>query len=136
MIVVSDSSAIIVLVKIGHEDVLPTLFEQILVPPEVASELASSKWPQAVQDFIAKPPAWFTVRAPSLVEPISDLHAGEVAAISLAQELQADRVIIDEKRGRKAAIERHMQVIGTIGILEAAAARGLLDLEQAFEQVK
>ena len=72
MIVVSERSAIVVLVKIGHEDVLPTLLEQILVPPEVASELASSKWPQAVEDFIAKPPGWST-RTPCSVFGCIDL---------------------------------------------------------------
>jgi predicted nucleic acid-binding protein len=136
MIVVSDSSALVVLVRIGHGDVLPTLFKQVVIPPEVASELASLKWPQSVQDFIAAPPSWLEIRTPTSVEPIPNLHAGEAAAISLAQELQADRLIIDEKRGREAAAERHLRVIGTVGILEAAAERGLLDLEQAFEKVK
>jgi predicted nucleic acid-binding protein len=136
MIVVSDSSALVVLLRIGHGDVLPALFERIIVPPEVASELASPKWPRAVQDFIAAPPPWLEVRAPSSVESIPALHSGEAAAIALARELRADRVILDEKRGRKAATERHLRVIGTVGILEAAAERGLLDLEQAFEEVK
>ena len=136
MIVVSDSSALVVLFRIGHGDVLPTLFQQIVIPPEVACELAFPNWPQSVQDFIAAPPSWLEIRAATSVEPIPYLDAGEAAAISLAQELQADRLIIDEKRGRKAAAERHLPVIGTVGILEAAAAHGLLDLEQAFEKVK
>ena len=123
MIVVSDSSALVVLFRIGHGDVLPTLFQQIVIPPEVACELAFPNWPQSVQDFIAAPPSWLEIRAATSVEPIPYLDAGEAAAISLAQELQADRLIIDEKRGRKAAAERHLPVIGTVGILEAAAAR-------------
>src|SRR4051812_42723086 len=114
MIVVSDSSALVALVGIGHGDVLPALFTQIVVPPEVAAELASPKRPRAVQDFIAAPPSWLEVRAPASVEPIPGLHAGEAAAIALAQELRADRVIIDEKRGRRAATERHLRVIGTV----------------------
>ena len=136
MIVVSDSSALVVLFRIGHGDVLPTLFKQIVIPPEVACELAFPNWPQSVQDFIAAPPSWLEIRAATSVEPIPSLHAGEAAAISLAQEIQADRLIIDEKCGRKAATERHLPVIGTVGILEAAAERGLLDWEQAFEKVK
>ena len=106
MIVVSDSSALVVLFRIGHGDVLPTLFQQIVIPPEVACELAFPNWPQSVQDFIAAPPSWLEIRAATSVEPIPSLDAGEAAAISLAQELQADRLIIDEKRGRKAAAER------------------------------
>src|SRR5262249_50788128 len=67
---------------------------------------------------------------------IAGLHAGEAAAISLAREVLASRLIIDESRGRRAAVERSLQVIGTIGVLEAAAEMGLIELEQAFEQVK
>jgi predicted nucleic acid-binding protein len=40
MIVVADASPFVVLVAIGHVDVLPTLFREVLIPIEVASELA------------------------------------------------------------------------------------------------
>jgi predicted nucleic acid-binding protein len=60
----------------------------------------------------------------------------ESAAISLAHELRADGVVIDEKLGRRSATERGLRVVGTIGVLEAAAERGLIDLGDAFEKVK
>jgi len=136
MIVVADSSSFVVLVAVGHIDVLPSLFKRIVIPPEVETELASPKRPAAVQAFIATPPSWLEVRPAATVEHIEGLHAGEAAAIALAQALRADRVIIDEGRGRKAAAARGLQVIGTIGVLEAAAERGLVDLDQAFAKVK
>ncbi len=67
---------------------------------------------------------------------IADLHAGEAAAISLARELRADRLIIDESPGRAAARQRGIPIIGTVGVLELAADAGLIDLERAFEAVK
>lgn len=136
MIVVADSSPLIVLVNIGHERVLSDLFGHIVIPDDVAAELAGPRRPEIVRAFIVSPPPWIEIRAPLSVEPIPDLHAGENAAISLARELRADALLIDERRGRRAATDRGLQVIGTIGVLEAAAARGLLDLEQAFEMVK
>jgi predicted nucleic acid-binding protein len=70
------------------------------------------------------------------VEPIPDLHEGERAAISLASELKADLLLIDESDGRSAALARHLQVTGTIGILQRAAEQGWLDLADAFERIK
>jgi predicted nucleic acid-binding protein len=136
MVVVADSSPLIVLIKIGHVSVLRELFRQVVIPPEVTCELQNSSRPQSVRDFMEHRPAWIVEQSPSTVEPIASLHAGELAAISLAQELKADLLIIDEALGRKAAAERHIPFTGTIGVLELAASRSLLDLATAFEQVK
>jgi len=136
MIVVADSSPIIVLIGIGHIDVLPALFGQVVIPPEVSAELHQSNLPQSVHDFVAARPAWLVERMPGAIEAIPSLHAGELAAISLAQELKADLLLIDEVRGRKAAAERHIPFTGTIGVIELAAERGLLDLQVAFALVK
>lgn len=138
MTVVADSSPLVVLVTIRHIEVLPTLFQHVVIPLEVASELASRKRPQVVRDFIATPPPWLELKAPTTTagERIAGLHSGETAAIALAEELRADRVLIDEQQARKAAAERRLRVTGTIGVLEAAAERRLIDLEQAFDRLK
>ena len=128
MIVVADSSPLIVLIAIGHVEVLPALYGQVLIPPEVEAELGLSRRPEPVRAFIATPPAWLTVRTATSIEVIADLHAGESAAISLARELRADRLIIDETPGRHAATQRGVPIIGTVGVLELAAERRLLDL--------
>ncbi|MCD4727662.1 MAG: hypothetical protein K8R46_08370 [Pirellulales bacterium] len=136
MIVVADSSPLIVLISIGHVDVLPKLFGQVVIPPEVSAELNQSNRPQAVHDFMASCPGWLLERAPATVESIPALHAGELAAISLAQELKADLLLIDEAHGRKAAADLHIPVSGTIGVIELSAEQGLLDLHDAFARVK
>jgi len=136
MTVVADTSPFVVLVAIGHVDVLSTLFDEVLIPPHVASELASSRRPQEVRGFIATPPLWLRVRAPSSTETIPGLAAGETAAIVLAAEIKAGRLIIDEYQGRKAATERGLRVVGTVGALELAAEMGLVDLKGAFARVK
>lgn len=136
MIVVADSSPFIVLLNIGHVEVLPALYGQILIPPEVETELGRPNRPEPIRALIATPPAWLAVRTPISIEAIPDLHAGEAAAIALARELQADRLIIDEMPGREAATRRGVPIIGTVGVLELAAEAGFLDLERAFEAVK
>lgn len=136
MIIVADSSPFVVLIAIGHIDVLPALFGEIVIPPQVESELASQRRPEAVRTFIGAVPPWLRVQSPDLIESIEGLHDGETAAIALARELGAGLVIIDESLGRRAAIDRGLRVVGTIGVLEAAAARDLLDLGRAFEAIK
>jgi len=111
MIIVADSSPFVVLVSVKHVDVLATVFQEVIIPPQVQAELASPKRSEAIRAFIAAPPSWLRVVAPTSIEPIEGLHAGESAAISLAQEIRADRVVIDEGLGRRAATERGLHVI-------------------------
>jgi predicted nucleic acid-binding protein len=136
MIVVADSSPFVVLVSVQHVDLLAAVFREVVIPPQVQAELASPKRSDAVRAFIAAPPSWLHIVSPSAVESLEGLHAGESAAISLAQELRADRIVIDQSLGRRAATERGLRVIGTIGVLEAAADRGLINLGDAFLKVK
>lgn len=65
MLVVADSSPLVVLIQIGHIAVLPTLFGQVVIPQEVSAELHHSNRPQAVHEFIASRPAWLLERAPA-----------------------------------------------------------------------
>jgi predicted nucleic acid-binding protein len=51
MIFVADSSPLIVLINIDHIDVLPRLFGQVVIPPEISVELSVPTRPQAVRDF-------------------------------------------------------------------------------------
>ena len=136
MIIVADSSPFVLLVSIEQVEVLASLFKDVIIPPQVQAELSSPKRSEIVRAFIAAPPPWLRVVSPKLIEPIDGLHPGEAAAISLARELRADRVVIDERLGRQAASQRGLHVIGTVGVLEAAAERGFVDLGVAFEKVK
>jgi predicted nucleic acid-binding protein len=64
------------------------------------------------------------------------LDAGERAAITLAEELAADQLIVDDSFARRVAESRGVSVIGTIGVLQEAAELGLLDLRIAFERLQ
>jgi len=136
MLVIAVSSPLIVLVNIGQIGVLPALFGNVTNPPQVAEELARPNRPQVVRDFIANKPSWLKVEAPAVIEPIPLLQSGEAAAISLAIQLKADLLLIDDLQGRKAATQRHIRLTGTIGVLELAADRKFLDLKDAFDRVK
>src|SRR6266581_2246702 len=132
MLVIADSSPLIVLVNLGHADVLPKLFGQVVIPPAVVYELSSPSRPQAVRDFAASPPTWLKVQRPAAIQPIPELHPGEIEALSLALELHADLLLIDERKAYREAVARKLNAVGTVRVLERAAAEKLLDLKEAF----
>jgi predicted nucleic acid-binding protein len=65
-----------------------------------------------------------------------DLHVGELAAIQLGVDLQASLIMIDEVAGRAEARRRGLEVIGTLGVLDLADARGLTDFKQALAKLR
>jgi len=83
---------------LNQADLLPHLFKQIVIPPEVAAEMRHAKAPDLVRSFIAAPPSWLSIQAPAVMLPLPELDAGEAAAISLAAELGA-ALLIDEIEG-------------------------------------
>jgi predicted nucleic acid-binding protein len=138
MIVIADTGPINYLILIGEIQVLPALYDRVLIPPSVNEELARSRAPEAVRLWIATPPVWLEVRTPSPSgDPgLTHLDAGERDAILLAEELHADQIIIDESRGRQEAKRRHLPFTGTLGILQAGAKQGLLDLKSALDRLR
>jgi predicted nucleic acid-binding protein len=106
-LVIADTGPLNYLILIGHIDLLPVLFEKVVLPTTVQSELASSKAPPFVRHWIGDPPAWLEVReAPlSQVEDASlkGIDAGERAAIQLAVSLDADLLLMDDRKGVNAA---------------------------------
>jgi predicted nucleic acid-binding protein len=117
MLVVADASPLVGLVRIGHADVLPALYGTVVIPPTVAAELKSPRRPAEVLEFMASTPKWLSVQSPSQLQEIEDLDAGELEAISLAKELGADLLLIDEARGREAAIALHIPTARTAAVL-------------------
>lgn len=129
MITVADTSPLRYLILVEAVDVLPRIFGQVHAPPEVMQELGASRSPEleAVRRWAASPPAWLTVQEPRELDPSIQLGPGETAAISLARELRADWILIDERKGTREARDRGLQVAGTLVVIEEAAACDLLD---------
>jgi predicted nucleic acid-binding protein len=136
MLVVSDASPLNILIRIECIDVLPKLYGQVFVPSAVAAEMGDPKAPAVVRNFITSPPEWLVIRAPENLLALTGIDLGERAAISLARQLNADLLLIDEKRGRRVALDMHLRIIGTIGLLEIAAIRGLLDLAVMVKRIR
>jgi predicted nucleic acid-binding protein len=88
---------------------------------------------------MAHPPHWLEVRQPRQVldaRQFPRLGAGEREAIALAQELHAPLLLIDDADGRAEAERHALTATGTLGILEAAAICGLIDLPRALTRLE
>jgi predicted nucleic acid-binding protein len=135
---VADSGPLRYLVLIGEVDILPKLMGHVLIPPEVGAELDRPQTPAPVRTWIAAPPSWLTVRpGPSVMDPaLAELDPGERAAIALALATGADVVLMDDRAGVRAALARGLAVLGTIGLLDRAARRGLADFEAASTRLR
>ena len=114
---------------------LPALFGRVYAPSAVLKELSHPKTPEAVRAWASNPPPWLTVQDPAQIGP-SKLGLGEAAAIALALELKAERVLIDDRDASREAVRSGLNVVGTLSILEEAAKRRLLDIEQKTKELK
>ncbi|NEQ68796.1 MAG: DUF3368 domain-containing protein [Symploca sp. SIO2D2] len=138
MIVVSDTSPICYLLLIDQINLLPRLYNQVIIPQAVCEELGAEESPEIVQNWIAKPPKWLEVQSVEIAPDaaIERLDVGEGEAILLAEQLGADLILLDEKTGRRVAMERGLKVIGLLGILDDAATQGLIDLPVLVERLQ
>jgi predicted nucleic acid-binding protein len=137
MTVVSNTSPLNYLVLIDHQEILPVLFGHVLIPEAVWHELCSPAAPQPVKAFLETWPSWLERRIVSQVpQDLQQLDPGEQEAIALAQSVGASLVLLDEKKGRQAARDLGFVVTGTLGVLDLAARRGLVDLVDALKRLE
>ena len=133
MIVVADASVLIALARIDHLDILPTLFGKVFIPRAVAQEIEIGG---KAGSELFKQASWIHVvdlQSLELTDELSSanrkgmkLDEGEAQAIALALELDADYLLIDERRGRRVAESLGIDLIGVLGVLALAKRKGLL----------
>lgn len=120
MLIVSDTSPILNLVVIERLELLRELYATIVIPPAVAAELRDNG--------IFFDADWIQVHVPNDPEAVralrAELDAGESEAIVLAKQLNATLLLMDERLGRRAAMQLGLDVTGLLGILAEAKKRG------------
>ena len=137
-VVVADTGPPHYLVLIGEIDLLPRLFDRVTIPKAVETELRHARAPEPVRAWIVRPPPWLTIMPapPGAALAFPGLDAGEQAALALADSLRADLLLMDDRKGAAAALARGLGTIGTLGVLDLAARRGLTDLAWALTRLK
>ncbi len=132
-IVVSDAGPLIALGRIEQLNLLQQLYQNVLIPPAVHSELrcgADLPGATALQQAINN--GWISVQnVPTRAKALSELRlildAGESEAIVLAELVHCRFLLMDERRGRQVAKKRGLTVTGIAGVLLAAKSGGLIE---------
>jgi predicted nucleic acid-binding protein len=136
MIVVADTGPVNYLILSGHVSLISKLYGTLSIPTAVHRELLHPKAPIRVQDWANALPSWAEVRKATEKPDFVGLGPGQREAICLALDMKADFLLIDETLGRKLAVKNSLAVKGTLGVLEEAASRGLVNLVEAVEELQ
>ncbi|MCL1991205.1 MAG: DUF3368 domain-containing protein [Defluviitaleaceae bacterium] len=144
MIIVSDTTPIISLMKIEQLDLLEKLFKRVKIPVAVYQELTTNqKFKQEAE--LIKSKTFIDVmevgdtKSVSILRRATGLDKGESEAIVLAEEIKANLLLMDERKGRLVAKQMGNQITGTLGVIINAYEENLITVEvalQCFEQLK
>ncbi len=131
MIVVSDTSPILSLIYLHQLRLLPLLFNEVVIPAGVETELLNSRITNEQKQYL-KSQNWMRVQSPADTASVSklvsrDIHFAEAQAIILAKELRADYLLIDEQLGRAVASSEGLAVVGVLGVLLKAKKQNHID---------
>jgi len=133
MLIVSDASPIIALALCGKLDLLDKLFDQVYIPLTVFNELSIYGKPKAREITEWAKEKVIPVKNPSIITALSlNLDPGESEALALYWEINADYLLIDEKRGRIIALRNDIKTIGTVGILLMSKQRKYITSVKPF----
>ena len=125
MIVVSDTTPLISLLKIKRIGLLEKLFGEVVIPQAVFTELTVDiRFDEEAE--VIKNEKFISVKEVSnmasvnILKRATGLDQGESEAIVLSDEIQADILLMDEAKGRKISDQMGIHIMGTIGILMVA----------------
>lgn len=117
--ILSDTSCLIILDKIGELELLHRVFGEIVITGDVAEEYGSLL------------PEWISIQNPQNKNYRQILEAsvdkGEASAIALAVELKDCLLIIDDLKGRNLAEQLGIKVTGTFGVIIEAKLSGIIN---------
>ena len=134
-----NATPLIALALIDRLELLQALFDEVVVPAEVYDEVVVQGVSKPGAEALARA-HWLQVVPSPPHSPIDSmltgLDAGEMAVLLLAQQVNPDWVLIDERLARRVAFSLGLSVKGTLGILLAAALAGLLTRQEVLQDLQ
>jgi len=123
-VIIGDSSALIALAVVDQLGLLEKLYDECYVPEAVYHEVTQIGKPQSqkLTTFLEGKVKVIELKITKL-----GLGIGELEAITLYKQLNADVLLIDDERAKKYAIINEVKVIGSLGILIKAKERGYIE---------
>lgn len=141
MIVVSDTTPLISLMKIGRLNLIEQLFGEVQIPEAVYAELVSNSEYEKEAQQIQKSSFIKRVviedgKAVDLLRKATGLDIGESEAIVLSDFCRADLLLMDEVKGRQVAKQMGLHLMGTVGMLRTAYEEKLLSYKEIEECIE
>ena len=144
MIVISDTTPLITLMKAGKLDVLHSLFGEVLLPEAVFAEATGNETFRDEADIIRNSEFIKVVQIQnksqvSFLQRATGLDLGESEAIIYADEAKADLLLMDEAAGRRVAQNMKLPITGSTGILIRAFQSGIItkdEADDAFDRIR
>ena len=118
IVVITDTSCLIVLSKIGALEVLNKLYKRVVVSKEIAEEFGEIL-PNFIEILEVK-----NKNYQRILENILD--KGESSAIALALELENVLLVLDDLKARKEAQKMGFKITGSLGILFSAKEKNII----------
>ena len=138
MIVISDTTPVISLIKAGRLGLLQKLFQEVMIPKAVYEELTENEQFKMEADLVRN--CSFIVvtdvenfTSVNILRNVTGLDAGESEALVLYKEQNADLLLMDENKGRKVAKQMGVTHIGTMGVLILAWDKKILEADEVGE---
>jgi len=122
-VVISDTSSLSNLKKIGKINLLKELYNSITITPEILEE-----YKEKYKDEL---PEWIKIKEAKDKEKIIELNKefglGESSAIVFAMENPNTLIIIDDQDAKMYASNIGLNVIGTIGVIKQAVDKNIIE---------
>ncbi len=121
--IIGDSSALVALSIMDRLDLLEEIFGEIYIPQAVYNEVAITNKPQSMKlkVFLAD-----KVVSVELDIGKMGLGQGELEAITLYKKMDADFLLIDDRRAKNFAKLNGLNVIGSLGVMILAKEKGII----------
>jgi len=122
--IIGDSSALVALAVVNQLELLEKLYDNLYIPEAVFNEVTQIGKPQSdkLRQFLQS-----RVKRVDLTLTQLGLGLGELEAITLYKNLDADVLLIDDNRAKKYASLNGVKVIGSLGILIKAKEEGHIE---------
>ncbi|GEA17950.1 DUF3368 domain-containing protein [Moorella sp. E306M] len=137
MKVIADTSTLIALSHLRQLDLVKKLWNKIFIPEMVYEEvLQGGPGGPGVQEVEnAVKAGWLIVHKVQSNREVAFLMTvlgpGEAGVLVLGNELEADLLIIDEKKARRIAVQAGFEVLGVLGVINLAVSKGLINRKEA-----
>jgi predicted nucleic acid-binding protein len=125
LILIADSSALITLAVCDSLYLLDLLFKEVKVPRAVYREVIreSKKEADKLKDYLLNKIVNLENER-SIIIKEGTIEIGELEAMVLYKQLNANRLLVDDRRARKVAELNQIKIIGSLGVLLLSKKEG------------